>query len=74
MMVPLASQSSAGHRGGGGGGGACRVLPGPLSRLADSDPRRAVHKDQYSYLGNPHGQRSLVSYSPWDHKKSDTTE
>ena len=21
-----------------------------------------------------HGQRSLVSYSPWDHKESDTTE
>ena len=21
-----------------------------------------------------HGQRSLVGYSPWDHKESDTTE
>ena len=25
-------------------------------------------------LGEPHGQRSLVGYSPWDNKESDTTE
>ena len=24
--------------------------------------------------GESHGQRSLVSYSPWDHKESDMTE
>jgi len=24
--------------------------------------------------GESHGQRSLAGYSPWDHKKSDTTE
>ena len=24
--------------------------------------------------GESHGQRSLVDYSPWDHKESDTTE
>ena len=24
--------------------------------------------------GESHGQRRLVGYSPWDHKKSDTTE
>ena len=29
---------------------------------------------QYSYLENFHGQRSLVGYSPWGHKESDTTE
>ena len=29
---------------------------------------------QYSCLKNPHGQRSLVGYSPWGHKGSDTTE
>ena len=23
---------------------------------------------QHSYLENPHGQRSLVGYSPWGHK------
>ena len=25
-------------------------------------------------LGKFHGRRSLVGYSPWDHKESDTTE
>ena len=29
---------------------------------------------QYSCLENPHGQRSLAGYSPWDHKESGTTE
>ena len=29
---------------------------------------------QYSCLENPHGQRSLVVYSSWGHKESDTTE
>ena len=29
---------------------------------------------QYSCLENPHGHRSLVGYSPWGHKESDTTE
>ena len=29
---------------------------------------------QYSCLDNPHGQRSLVGYSSWGCKESDTTE
>ena len=29
---------------------------------------------QYSCLENPHGQRSLVGYSPWGRKESDMTE
>ena len=29
---------------------------------------------QYSYLENPHGQRSLAGYSPWGRKDLDTTE
>ena len=29
---------------------------------------------QYSCLENPHEQRGLVGYSPWDHKELDTTE
>ena len=29
---------------------------------------------QYSCLESPHGQRSLVGYSPWGRKESDTTE
>ena len=29
---------------------------------------------QYSCLENPHGQRSLIGYSPLGHKESDRTE
>ena len=29
---------------------------------------------QYSLPGKSHGQRSLMGYSPWGHKESDTTE
>ena len=29
---------------------------------------------QYSCLENSMGKRSLVGYSPWGHKESDTTE
>ena len=29
---------------------------------------------QYSCLETPHGQRSLMGYSPWGHKELDTTE
>ena len=29
---------------------------------------------QYSCLENPHRQRSLVGYSPWYRKESDTTD
>jgi len=29
---------------------------------------------QYCCLANPHGQRNLEGYSPWGHKKSDTTK
>ena len=29
---------------------------------------------QYSCMENPHGQRSLVGYSPWGRKESDMTE
>ena len=29
---------------------------------------------QYFYLENPHGQRTLVGYSPWGRKELDTTD
>ena len=29
---------------------------------------------QYSCLENPHGQRTLVGYSPWGRKESDMTK
>ena len=28
---------------------------------------------QYSCLEKSHGQKSLVGYSPWDHRESETT-
>ena len=29
---------------------------------------------QYSCLENPHGQKSLAGYHPWDHEELDMTE
>ena len=29
---------------------------------------------QYSFLENPHGKGSLVGYSPWGHKESNTAD
>ena len=51
---------------------ACNVgdlgsIPG-LGRSPEGGPGNLL---QYSCLKNPHGQRSLVSYSPWVHNKSD---
>ena len=36
--------------------------------------RRAWQLILVFFPGESHGQRSLVGYSPWDHKGSDTTE
>ena len=36
--------------------------------------RRAWQPTQVFLPGESHGQRSLTGYSPWGHKKSDTTE
>ena len=41
---------------------------GRSPREGDSNPL------QYSCLKNPHGQRSLVGYSPWGRRESDMTE
>ena len=46
------------------------LIPGPGRYLG----RRHGSLLQYSCLENPHGQRSLVGYSPWGHRESDTTE
>ena len=52
---------------------------GETGSIPGSDPPRfpgGEHGNplQYSCLENPHGQRSLVGYSPWGHKVSDMTE
>ena len=47
---------------------------GAIPGLGRSLGRRHENPLQYSCLENPHGQRSLVGYSPWGHKESDMTE
>ena len=37
-------------------------------------PGRSSEEGNGSLLGESHGQRSLVGYSPWAHKESNTTE
>ena len=46
------------------------LTPG-LGRFPRGRHDKSFH---YSYLENLHGQRSLVGYSLWGHKESDTTE
>ena len=48
--------------------------PGSIPRLGRSPGKWNGDPLQCSSLENPHGQRSLVDYSPWGHKESDTTE
>ena len=36
--------------------------------------RRKWQPTPVSLLGESRGQRSLMGYSPWDHKESDVTE
>ena len=62
----------------------CAAVPGVAksrARLSDFifafhfhtlEKEMATHSS--TLAGKPHGQRSLVGYSPWDHKESDTTE
>ena len=45
-------------------------IPG-LGRSLGGEHGNPLH---YSCLENAHGQRSLVGYSPWGRKESDTTE
>ena len=47
---------------------------GLISGLGRSPGREHGSPFQYSCLENPHGQRSLIGYSLWDLKESDTTE
>ena len=48
--------------------------PGSIPGLGESHGGGHSNPLQYSCLENPHGQRSLVGYSPGGHKESDTTE
>ena len=48
--------------------------PGSIPGSGRSCGEENVNPLQYSCLEKSHGQRSLVGYSPWGHKESDTTE
>ena len=47
---------------------------GPIPGLGRSPGGGHDNPFQYTCLENPHGQRSLVGYSPWGHKELDMTE
>ena len=42
--------------------------PGSIPGLGRSPGEGTGNPLQYSCLENPHGQRRLAGYSPWDHK------
>ena len=42
---------------------------GSIPGMGRSPGGRNGNPLQYSCLENPHGQRSLASYSPWGHKE-----
>ena len=52
----------------------CRRPGFNLPGLGKSSGGGHGHPLQYSYLENPHGQRSLEGYSSWIPEDSDTTE
>ena len=54
---------------------ACTVGdPGSIPESGRSPGEGHGNPLQYSCLENPHGERRLVGYSPWDCKGLDTTE
>ena len=46
------------------------LIPGSGRSLGEGNG----NPPQCSCLENPHGEKSLVGYSPWGHKNSDVTE
>ena len=44
-----------------------------VQSLGQEDPLEKEMATHFS-TGKSHGRRSLVGYSPWDHKELDTTE
>ena len=47
---------------------------GSIPGLGRSPGEEHGNPPHYSCLENPHGQRSLVGYSPWVHKESDSSK
>ena len=50
------------------------MRPGFDSRVGKIPWRRKWQSTPALLPGKPHGRRSLIGYSPWGHKESDTTE
>ena len=48
--------------------------PALIPGLRRSPGRGHGNPSQYSFLENPHGQRSLAGFSPWGHNELDMTE
>ena len=51
------------------------IVGDPVPSLGQKDPLEKEIATHFSILaGKSHGQRSLVSYSPWGREELDTTE
>ena len=48
--------------------------PGSIPGLGSSPGEGNGNPLQYSCLGKSHGRRSLIGYSPWGRKESDTAK
>ena len=63
-----------------GGGSVCQESTcnardlGSIPHLGRSPGEGHGNPLQYSFLENPHGQKSLVGYSPWSRKQLDRTD
>ena len=60
------------------GGSVVKNLPAKQEKQVQSlDQENSLEKGMVTHssilAGESHGQRSLVGYSPWGHKESDTT-
>ena len=76
MYLEITTSQVQGFPGGSDGKeSACSVGDlGLIPGLGRSPGEENGYPLQYSCLEDPHGQKSLVGYSPWGHKESDTTE
>ena len=54
----------------------CTCNAGDLDSIPElgRSPGEGMTTLQYSYLENPHEQKSMVGWSPWSHKESGMTE
>ncbi|XDA74027.1 hypothetical protein R6Z07F_004246 [Ovis aries] len=58
----------------GGKESACQCRRHQFNSWVRKNPWKRKWQPTPVFLRKPHGQRSLVGYSPWGHKELDTTE